>query len=75
MEIGDDWEKIPGKGGMRVMCVDISNVETGINSLNSNPTKTSRVIYNAQGVLVDNMNDAGLYIVRENGTVRKIIKK
>ena len=75
MEIGDDWEKIPGKGGMRVMCVDISNVETGINSLNSNPTKTSRVIYNAQGVLVDNMNDAGLYIVRENGTVRKIMKK
>lgn len=75
MEIGDDWEKIPGKGGMRVMCVDISNVETGINSLNSNPTKTSRAIYNAQGVLVDNMNDAGLYIVRENGTVRKIMKK
>ena len=75
MEIGDDWEKIPGKGGMRVMCVDISNVETGINSLNSNPTKTSRAIYNAQGVLVDNMNDAGLYIVRENGTTRKIMKK
>lgn len=75
MEIGDDWEKIPGEGGMRVMCVDISNVETGINSLNSNPTKTSRAIYNAQGVLVDNMNDAGLYIVRENGTTRKIMKK
>ena len=75
MEIGDDWEEIPGEGGMRVMCVDISNVETGINSLNSNPTKTSRAIYNAQGVLVDNMNDAGLYIVRENGTVRKIMKK
>ena len=75
MEIGDDWEQIPGEGGMRVMCVDISNVETGINSLNSNPTKTSRAIYNAQGVLVDNMNDAGLYIVRENGTVRKIMKK
>lgn len=75
MEIGDDWEQIPGEGGMRVMCVDISNVETGINSLNSNPTKTSRAIYNAQGVLVDNMNDAGLYIVRENGTTRKIMKK
>lgn len=75
MEIGDDWEKIPGEGGMRVMCVDISNVETGINSLNSNPTKTSRAIYNAQGVLVDNMNDAGLYIVKENGTTRKIMKK
>lgn len=75
MEIGDDWEQIPGEGGMRVMCVDISNVETGINSLNSNPTKTSRAIYNAQGVLVDNMNDAGLYIVRENGTIRKIMKK
>lgn len=75
MEIGDDWEKIPGEGGMRVMCVDISNVETGINSLNSNPTKTSRAIYNAQGVLVDNMNDAGLYIVRKNGTTRKIMKK
>lgn len=75
MEIGDDWEKIPGEGGLRVMCVDISNVETGINSLNSNPTKTSRAIYNAQGVLVDNMNDAGLYIVRENGTTRKIMKK
>lgn len=75
MEIGDDWEQIPGEGGMRVMCVDISNVEIGINSLNSNPTKTSRAIYNAQGVLVDNMNDAGLYIVRENGTTRKIMKK
>lgn len=75
MEIGDDWEQIPGEGGMRVMCVDISNIETGINSLNSNPTKTSRAIYNAQGVLVDNMNDAGLYIVRENGTTRKIMKK
>lgn len=75
MEIGDDWEQIPGEGGMRVMCVDISNVETGINSSNSNPTKTSRAIYNAQGVLVDNMNDAGLYIVRENGTTRKIMKK
>lgn len=75
MEIGDDWEQIPGEGGMRVMCVDISNVETGINSLNPNPTKTSRAIYNAQGVLVDNMNDAGLYIVRENGTTRKIMKK
>lgn len=75
MEIGDDWEKIPGEGGLRVMCVDISNVETGINSLNSNPTKTSRAIYNAQGVLVDNMNDAGLYIVKENGTTRKIMKK
>lgn len=75
MEIGDDWEQIPGEGGMRVMCVDISNVETGINSLNSNTTKTSRAIYNAQGVLVDNMNDAGLYIVRENGTTRKIMKK
>lgn len=75
MEIGDDWEKIPGEGGLRVMCVDISNVETGINSLNSNPTKTSRAIYNAQGVLVDNMNDAGLYIVKENGITRKIMKK
>ncbi len=75
MEIGDDWEEIPGEGGMRVMCVDISNVETGINSLNSDPTKTSRAIYNAQGVLVDNMNEAGLYIVRENGTIRKMMKK
>lgn len=75
MEIGDDWEEIPGEGGMRVMCVDISNVETGINSLNSDPTKASRAIYNAQGVLVDNMNEAGLYIVRENGTIRKMMKK
>lgn len=73
-EIGDDWEEIPGKGGMRVMCVDITGTPTGISAI-SNTVKTGKSVYNANGMRVDAMSQPGLYIVREGNTTRKIVKK
>lgn len=73
-EIGDDWEEIPGKGGMRVMCVDITGKTTGINAT-CDTTSNAKTIYNAEGMMVGSMSQPGLYIVKDGGTTKKIVKK
>lgn len=77
MEIGDDWEEIPGEGGMRVMCVDITDGDTdGINGISAdNNADGSHAIYNISGARIDNMAAPGLYIVKDNGKTRKVIRK
>lgn len=74
MEIGDDWQEIPGDGGMRVMCVDITGKSaTGINTVNTTKTAT-KSIYTAGGVKVGSMARHGLYIVNDGGIQRKVVK-
>lgn len=72
-EIDDDWQEIPGDGGMRVMCVDITGKSTGINHVNTANTAT-KTIYTAGGVKVGSMNRHGIYIVNEGGVQRKVVK-
>ena len=73
-EYGDDWEEIPGKGGLRMMCVDISGTATGIHGIHA-ATAGTKAVYNLQGSRVASMEVSGVYIVKENGITRKVMKK
>lgn len=72
-EIGDDWEEIPGPGGMRVMCVDISDATNNICSLIHNEKQPT--FYNVQGVRLNNGNQKGLVLIKENGITKKILNR
>lgn len=74
-EIGIDGKETPGEGGLRVMCVDITEGTTGIKRINDVDSDNGREVYNAEGVRVGDISNPGLYIVKENGVTRKIVKK
>ena len=73
-EIGDDWQEITGDGGLRMMCVDITGKNTGIESARTDAMQ-GRKVYNAQGMSVEGTSAPGLYIVKESGKTRKIAVK
>lgn len=77
-EYDDNWNEIPGSGGMFVMCVDITGqTHTGISEVtNSEPVKTE--IFTIDGRMVNQMEE-GVNIIRTtdaNGNVatKKVIK-
>ena len=74
-EYDSNWQPIPGEGGLRMMCVDISGKTTGVNRIESDSTCGSRVVYNAEGMRLAGDNVPGLYIVKENGKTRKVVRK
>ncbi len=77
-EYDDNWNEIPGSGGMFVMCVDITGqVHTGISEVtNSEPVKTE--IFTVDGRRVNQMEE-GVNIIRTtdangNVTTKKVLK-
>ena len=77
-EYDDNWNEIPGSGGMFVMCVDIAGKQTAVNEVKVGKGVVSTEIYTIDGRRVDQMED-GVNIVRttdENGnvTTSKILK-
>lgn len=75
-EVGDDWQEIPGPGGLRLMVVDITDATNGIATpaVNENNTQETTV-YNAQGMKLNNMSQPGLYVVKSGKSVKKVIVK
>lgn len=74
IDYDDDWNEIPGDGGLRVMCIDISGTTDGINGITDN-NSTSKAVYTLSGVSTNAASAPGIYIVKENGKTRKIVKK
>ncbi len=74
VEYDDNWEEVPGDGGMRVMCIDISGTTDGIYSPAATGS-TAKAVYTLSGTRTDAASAPGIYIVKENGTTRKIVKK
>ncbi len=77
-EYDDNWNEIPGSGGMFVMCVDITGqVHTGISEvINSEPVKTE--IFTVDGRRINQMEE-GVNIIRTtvangNVTTKKVLK-
>ncbi len=74
VEYDDNWNEIPGDGGLRVMCIDISGTTDGINGIADN-TATGKAVYTISGVSTNAASAPGIYIVKENGKTHKIVKK
>lgn len=77
-EYDENWNEIPGSGGMFVMCVDITGeTHTAITEVtNSQPVKTE--IYTIDGRIVNQLED-GINIIRTtdangNVTTKKVLK-
>ena len=67
----DNWNVIPGSGGMYVMCVDIKGNHTAINEIPTGEGVVSTEIYTIDGRRVNQM-EKGINIVRTtdaNGNV------
>ena len=62
-EYDDNWEVIPGSGGMYVMCVDISGGQTSIDEVDVARANTTE-IYTIDGRRVNKMENGNIYIVR-----------
>ncbi len=73
-EYDDNWEAIPGDGGLRMICIDITDNTDNISNISSKENQNT-VIYNAQGMQVTNTNAPGMYIIKQNGTTKKVVKK
>ena len=74
----DDWNVIPGSGGMYVMCVDIKGEQTAINEIDATHINTTE-IFTIDGRRVNKMESGVVYIVRTtddkgNVTTTKVIK-
>ena len=74
VEYDDNWEEIPGEGGMRMFCIDLNGDTDNIANIKTNENQNT-VIYNAQGMQVTNTNAPGMYIIKQNGTTKKVVKK
>ena len=77
-EYDDNWEIIPGSGGMFVMCVDITGKPTAVNEVKTDAEVISTEIYTIDGRRVDKMED-GVNIIRTtdangNVTTKKVLK-
>ena len=77
-EYDDNWNEIPGSGGMFVMCVDISGKTTAINETQAPAQVVKTEIYTIDGRQVDQMED-GVNIIRStdangNVTTTKVLK-
>lgn len=69
----DNWNVIPGSGGMYVMCVDINPGNTAINDVNAAQGGTQQ-IFNIKGQQIDRMQP-GVNIVRTtaaDGSVKTV---
>ena len=70
-EYDDNWEVIPGSGGMYVMCVDIAGQSTAINEVETDNKAVKVEIYTVDGRRVNQLQD-GVNIIRTtdaNGNV------
>lgn len=74
LEYDDNWEVIPGEGGMRMFCIDLNEGTDNIANIKTNENQNT-MIYNAQGMQVTNTNAPGMYIIKQNGTTKKVVKK
>ena len=77
-EYDDNWEVIPGSGGMFVMCIDIRDHTTAINEVNTDEGIVSTEIYMIDGRRVDQLQE-GVNIIRAtdangNVTTKKVLK-
>ena len=77
-EYDDNWEVIPGSGGMFVMCIDIRDHTTAINEVNTDEGIVSTEIYMIDGRRVDQLQE-GVNIIRTtdangNVTTKKVLK-
>lgn len=75
-EIGDDWEELPGEGGMRVLCIDITNngkQTTSIDAPRGNDSAAET--FDLQGVRVAKPTQSGIYVVRQGGSAKKVVVK
>lgn len=75
-EYDENWEEIPDEGGMRVLCVDISdsNNPTVLDGIETESSAEIE-IYDLQGVKVEQASRPGVYVIRQNGKVRKMMVK
>lgn len=77
-EYDDNWEEIPGSGGMFVMCVDIVGKTTAINEAQAPAQVVKTEIYTIDGRQVEQM-EQGVNIIRTtdangNVTTTKVLK-
>ena len=77
-EYDDNWEVIPGSGGMFVMCIDIKGQQTAISEVDAAHANTTE-IYTIDGRRVNKMENGVIYIVRTtddkgNVTTTKIMR-
>ena len=77
-EYDDNWEEIPGSGGMFVMCVDIVGKTTAINETKAPAQVVKTEIYTIDGRQVEQM-EQGVNIIRTtdangNVTTTKVLK-
>ena len=77
-EYDDNWEVIPGSGGMYVMCIDIKGQQTAISEVDAAHANTTE-IYTIDGRRVNKMESGVIYIVRTtddkgNVTTTKIMR-
>ena len=77
-EYDDNWEEIPGSGGMFVMCVDIVGKTTAINETQAPAQVVKTEIYTIDGRQVEQM-EQGVNIIRTtdangNVTTTKVLK-
>lgn len=73
-EYDDNWEVIPGSGGMFVMCVDIKGEHSAVNELKTEGEVISTEIYTIDGRRVNQLEN-GVNIVRttdSNGNVTTV---
>lgn len=73
-EYDDNWDVIPGSGGMYVMCVDIKGDHTAVNELKTEGEVISTEIYTIDGRRVDQLQE-GVNIIRttdSNGNVTTV---
>ena len=70
----ENYKELPGPGGLRVMCIALTNGTDGINAATAN-VKAEKAIYNAQGMKVNDTTAPGLYIIKENGKTTKFFSK
>ena len=76
METGDDWETIPGPGGLRLMVVDITDATNGIVTPSAMEDEAQPIeFYNVQGMKMGDAKQSGLYIVKRGNSVKKMIVK
>lgn len=76
-EYDENWEVIPGSGGMYVMCVDIAGQATAINEVETDNEPVKVEIYTVDGRRVDKLQN-GVNIIRTtdasgNVTTKKVM--
>ena len=74
----DNWNVIPGSGGMFVMCVDITGLSSSVGEVQTSDEIVSVEIYTVDGRRVSEMTD-GVNIIRTtdaagNVTTKKVLK-